>query len=167
MYSYLFITVASSAALLLVSWLVYSSTLKTEATYSFETSVDFHRTTPCSIPEGTSRARNTLFLPVRGRERVRQFFFPKDASYALIICGEPHPNERSVCHSNITRAIQLNNCIYNAGTSIWRQLVVFTAVCEESGVVAWQTQFKPQYSPNSSDESYTFFSLVYTNVNLC
>jgi hypothetical protein len=39
----------------LVSCLVYSSALKMETLYSFGTTVDFHRTMQCNIPEDSRR----------------------------------------------------------------------------------------------------------------
>jgi hypothetical protein len=40
-----------AASFMLVSCLAYSSTLKVEAISYYETSVDFHRTSLCHIPE--------------------------------------------------------------------------------------------------------------------
>jgi hypothetical protein len=51
---------------MLVSYLAYSSILKMEATYSFETSVAFQQTTWHYIPKDTTLYSQQLFLTRRG-----------------------------------------------------------------------------------------------------
>jgi hypothetical protein len=114
--------------------------------------------------------RNTLFLPVRGTEKELDSLKSRN----ILVMLQAAAGNRIIMNGVSTTAIL--SMQFSSRTVFTMQAPASEGSWSFSplllrrnlaGVVAWQTQFIPQYSPHSWKKSHTFSWLVYTNVNLC
>jgi hypothetical protein len=148
MYLYLFRLQVLLLCFMLVSWLPYSSTLKKEAKYSFETSVDFHRTTLLYPGRYNLRYMEYAVSVCEGRERSLTLLSHQYIPHAPSICTEPRHNVARLYTCNVAQELYLQ-CRHQHLKAAGR----FHRSMEGSRVVAWHTRFVPLYSPHSWEKS--------------